>query len=380
MKKLLGLLVHYGKISCFFKEIFLTRHFSRSLGLALLPLLFATPIMAAEELHMFNWNDYISEEVVTQFEKTYNCKVSQDYYSGTEEMMAKLLAGASGYDLVIPSQNAVQDLIKQNFLEKLDKAALPNIKNQDPGFLNRSYDPGNLYSLPYAYTTTLIGFNEQRLKEQGIEPTSWALLFDPKTLEKIKGKVTVMDDTDELFGAALKYLGYSVNDTDENHLRQAQEVIMKAKPYWTAFNSSSYIKELTVGNIWVAHGYSSDMVQARNDALEAKRDFTVNFILPKEGAVLALDNMVIPKAAKNKKLALQFIDFLMDGKNAAGLSNDVGAGNPNGAALPFINPELKQLTAIFPDQKTLATLETLETKDAKVRRLKNKLWTELKLQ
>ncbi len=348
--------------------------------LALLPLFFATPIRAAEELHMFNWNDYISEEVVAQFEKTYNCKVSQDYYSGTEEMMAKLLAGASGYDIVIPSQNAVQDLIKQNFLEKLDKAALPNIKNQDPGFLNRSYDPGNVYSLPYAYTTTLVGFNEQRLKEQGIEPTNWAVIFDPTVLEKIKGKVTVMDDTDELFGAALKFLGYSVNDTDEKHLREAQEVIKKAKPYWTAFNSSSYIKELTVGNIWVAHGYSSDMVQARNDALEAKRDFTVNFILPKEGAVLALDNMVIPKAAKNKKLALQFINFLMDGKNAAGLSNDVGAGNPNSAALPFINPELKQLTAIFPDQATLATLETLETKDAKVRRLKNKLWTELKLQ
>ena len=347
--------------------------------LVLLALLLATPAFAAEELHIFNWNDYMSEEVVAGFEKTCNCKVVQDYYSGTEEMMAKILAGASGYDLVVPTQNAVQALIKQGFLEKLDKSTLTNIKNQDPAFLNRSYDPGNVYSLPYAYTTTVIGFNEQRLQKQGIEPTGWALIFDPLVLEKIKGKVTVMDDADELFGAALKYLGYSVNDTDEKHLLEAQQVIMKAKPYWAAFNSSSYIKELTVGNIWVAHGYSSDMVQARNDALEAKRDFTVNFILPKEGAVLALDNMVIPKAAKNKKLALQYIDFLMDGKNAAGLSNDVGAGNPNAAALPFINPELKELTAIFPDQKVLATLETLEATSAKVRRLKNRLWTEIKV-
>ncbi|MDD3816020.1 MAG: spermidine/putrescine ABC transporter substrate-binding protein [Desulfocapsaceae bacterium] len=347
--------------------------------LGLLLLLLATPVFAGEELHIFNWNDYMSEEVVAGFEKNCNCKVVQDYYSGTEEMMAKLLAGASGYDLVVPTQNAVQALIQQGFLEKLDKGALPNIKNLDPGFLNRSYDPGNVYSLPYAYTTTLIGFNEHRLQEQGIKPISWAVIFDPQILEKIKGKVTVMDDADELFGAALKYLGYSVNDVDEKHLREAQQVIMKAKPYWAAFNSSSYIKELTVGSVWVAHGYSSDMVQARNDALEAKRDFTVNFILPKEGAVLALDNVVIPKEAKNKKLALQFIDFLMDGKNAAGLSNDVGAGNPNAAALPFINPELKQLTAIFPDQKVLATLETLEATSAKVRRLKNKLWTEIKL-
>ena len=181
--------------------------------LGLLVLLLASPVFAGEELHIFNWNDYMSEEVVAGFEKSCNCKVVQDYYSGTEEMMAKLQAGASGYDLVIPTQNAVQALIQQGFLEKLDKGALANIKNQDPGFLNRSYDPGNVYSLPYAYTTTLIGFNVQRLKEQGIEPTGWALIFDPQVLEKIKGKVTVMDDADELFGAALKYLGYSVNDT-----------------------------------------------------------------------------------------------------------------------------------------------------------------------
>ncbi len=334
---------------------------------------------AGEQLHLFNWNDYISEETVAAFEKSCNCQVVQDYYSSTEEMMAKLQAGASGYDVVIPTQNAVQALIKQGTLEPLDKKALPNFKNQTTLFLSRSYDPGNAYSVPYAFTTTLIGYNEKRLAAAGITADDWSVIFDPKILAKIRGKVTVMDDAEELFGAALKYLGYSINDRDEKHLREAQKLIMAAKPYWAAFNSSSYIKELTVGNIWVAHGYSSDMVQARADAKAAGRDFNVNFVLPKQGAVLALDNMVIPKSAKHKKLAHQFIDFMMDGKNAAGLTNDIGAGNPNAAAAAFIKPEIKKLTAIFPDKAAMATMETLEASSAKDRRLLNKLWTEIKI-
>lgn len=334
---------------------------------------------AGTQLHLFNWNDYISEETVAAFEKSCNCQVVQDYYSSTEEMMAKLQAGASGYDVVIPTQNAVQALIKQGALEPLDKKALPNFKNEDAGFLNRSYDPGNAYSAPYAFTTTLIGYNEKRLAAAGVTADDWSVIFDPKVLEKIRGKVTVMDDAEELFGAALKYLGYSANDRDEKHLREAQKVIMTAKPYWAAFNSSSYIKELTVGNIWVAHGYSSDMVQARADAKAAGRDFSVNFVLPKQGAVLALDNMVIPKSSKNKKLAHQFIDFMMDGKNAAGLTNDIGAGNPNAAAAAFIKPEIKKLAAIFPDKAAMAKLETLEATSAKERRMLNKLWTEIKI-
>jgi len=334
---------------------------------------------AAGQLHLFNWNDYIAEDTVTAFEKSCGCELVQDYYSSTEEMMAKLLAGASGYDVVVPTQNAVQALIKQDFLQGLDKSQLPNFKNTDPGFLNRSYDPGNVYSVPYAFTTTLIGYNEQQLAKLGITPDDWSVIFDPSVLEKLKGKVTVMDDAEELFGAALKYLGYSVNDRDEKHLREAQQVIMKAKPYWAAFNSSSYIKELTVGNIWVAHGYSSDMVQARADAQAAARDFSINFVLPKQGAVLALDNMVIPKDSKNKALAYQFINFMLDGKNAASLTNEIGAGNPNAAAAEFIDAEIKQQKAIFPDAATLVKLETIDATDAKQRRLLNKLWTEIKI-
>lgn len=335
--------------------------------------------MAVEQLHLFIWNDYIAKQTVEDFEKSCNCKLVQGYFTSTEEMMAKLLAGASGYDVVVPTQNAVQALAKQGFLSALDKGKLANFKNSDPAFLKRSYDPANTFSVPYAFTTSLIGYNEQQLKKLGISPDNWSTIFDPKVLEKLRGKITVLDDADELFAAALKYLGYSVNDRDEKHLRQAQQVIIKAKPYWAAFNSSSYIKELAVGNIWVAHGYSSDMVQAKNDAKAAGRNFSIGYALPKQGAVLALDNMVIPKDSKNKALAHQFINFMLDGKNAAALTNEMGAGNPNRAAAKFINAEIKQQKAIFPDAATLTRLETIEATDARQRRLLSKLWTEIKI-
>ncbi len=335
--------------------------------------------MAEKALNLFNWNDYIAEETVARFEALCGCKVVQDYFSATEEMMAKLLAGGGDYDVVIPTQNAVEALVKQGFLLPLDKTKLSNIGNSAAGYMNKAYDPGNIYSLPYAFTTTLIGYNENKIAELGIDPADWSIIFDPTVLAKIKGKVTVMDDAEELFGAALKYLGYSINDNNEKHLKEAQAVILKAKPYWAAFNSSSYIKELTVGNIWVAHGYSSDMFQARADAADAGRDFSVNFVLPTQGAVLALDNMVIPKKARDPELAHMFINFMMDPQNAAELTTIVGTGNPNAAATPFIDEDILKITAIFPTPELQAKLETVSARNAKERRLVNKLWTEIKV-
>ena len=189
----------------------------------------------------------------------------------------------------------------------------------------------------------------------------------------------MMDDSEELIAATLKYLGYSVNDTNEQHLKEAQVVILKAKPYWAAFNSSSYIKELTVGNIWVAHGYSSDMFQARSDANEANRPFNIGFVLPQQGAVLALDNMVIPKKARSPELAHQFINFMMAPENAAELSNIIGTGNPNAAAKPLIEPEILAINAIFPSDEQLATLETITARNSKERRFTSRLWTEIKV-
>jgi putative spermidine/putrescine transport system substrate-binding protein/spermidine/putrescine transport system substrate-binding protein len=296
-------------------------------------------------------------------------------------MLAKLAAGAKGYDIVVPTGFAVQTLIGQKGAAPLDKAQLSNLKNINPGYMGGFFDKTNTYSVPYAFTTTVLGYNETQLQKAGVldKANSWALIFDPAVVSKIKGKVTVLDSQRELMAAALMYLGYPANETDPAKWKQAQQVILKAKPYWAAFNNQSYIKELTVGNAWVSLGYSNDLFQAQQDALKAKRPFKLNFSLQQEGNTLSMDNLVILKDAPRKDLAHKFINFMLDGKNAAELTNEVGAGNPNQAAMPNVKPEITKLSAIFPSKEALPKLQQLQDLNGKQRRELNKLWSEIKL-
>jgi spermidine/putrescine transport system substrate-binding protein len=341
-------------------------------------LLLVTPALAKDEFHLYNWNNYIAPETIKRFEDFCKCEVVQTYYSDNEELLAKLAAGAKGYDVLVPTSNAVEALIKGKQLKPLDKSQLPNLKNIDPRYLNTPFDPGNKYSVPYAMSTTIIGYNDQKIKELGLPTDTWTVIFEPKYLEKVKGRVTVLDSANELFAAALKYLGYSANDVDEKHWKEAADVIKKAKPYWAAFNASSYIKELTVGNIWLVHGYSNDIFQANLDAQAAKRPFRILQGMPKEGAVLAVDNMVIHKDAPRPDLAHKFMNFMLEGKNSAELTNLIGSGNPNLDAIKYIKPEILKNPAIFPDKAVEAKLEQLKELTAAQRRLRNRMWTEIK--
>jgi spermidine/putrescine transport system substrate-binding protein len=340
--------------------------------------LVAAPAAAKDEFHLYNWNNYIAKETIDRFEDFCKCAVVQTYYSDNEELLAKLAAGAKGYDVLVPTSNAVEALIKGKQLKPLDKSQLPNLKNIEPRYLNTPFDPGNNYSVPYAMSTTIIGYNDQKMKELGLPTDTWAVIFDPKYLEKVKRRVTVLDSSSELFAAALKHLGYSANDVDEKHWKEAANVIKKAKPYWAAFNASSYIKELTVGNIWLVHGYSNDIFQANLDAQAAKRSFHILQGMPKEGAVLAVDNMVIHKDAPRPDLAHKFMNFMLEGKNSAELTNLIGSGNPNLDAVKYIKPELLKNPAIFPDKAVAAKLEQLKELTAAQRRLRNRMWTEIK--
>jgi spermidine/putrescine transport system substrate-binding protein len=332
----------------------------------------------AKELHLFNWNDYIAPETVERFQQSCKCKVVQTYYSDNEELVAKLAAGAKGYDVLVPTSNYVAGMAKAGWIQPLDHGKLPNLKNVLPQYRGGAYDPGNKYSAPYAMSITLIGYNEAKIKELGVPVDSWAAVFDPKIVSKLNKRVTVLDSQAEVFAAALKYLGHSVNDRDPKHWEQAKQVILKAKPYWAAFNASSYIKELASGNIWLVHGYSNDIFQADKGAQEAKQNFRIRHSLPKEGAVLALDVMVLAKGAPHPELAHQFINFMLEGRNSADLTNMIGSGNPNQAALQYIKPEIKTNKAVFADEKSVKTLEQLKDLTPKQRQLMNRMWTEIK--
>jgi spermidine/putrescine transport system substrate-binding protein len=334
---------------------------------------------AEDVLYLYIWNTYLSEDTVRRFETHCRCRLSQDFYSDNEEMLAKLEAGAIGYDLIVPTGNAVEALLRKRALRPLEKTKLPNLKNLKAAFRDPWYDPGLDYSVPYATTVTLLGYNATRLAELGLPTDTWALIFEPRYLEKLKGKVTVLNSQRELMGAAMKYLGYSVQESDPARWDEAKRLILRAKPYWAAFSNSTYIKDLAIGTLWVAHGYSSDMYRAQQDALDAKRPFTLAFRTPKEGAVLAVDGFVLHRSGRRPDLAHQFINFMLDGANAADVSNLVGAGNPNAAAMPYISREIAGNPGIFPPADDLSRLEMLRDFDPRTRRFLARMWTEIKV-
>ena len=347
--------------------------------LAALACVLARSAAAEDVLHLYNWNNYVSEETLARFEAACRCRVKQDYYSDNEEMLAKLEAGAAGYDLLVPTGNAVESLIRRGALRPIDKARLANLGNLKPEYRDPWYDPGGKYAVPYATSITLLGYNREKLRELGLPTDTWALIFDPAHLAKLKGRVTVLNSQRELLGAAMRYLGHSVQERDSARWAEAKAVILRAKPYWAAFSNSTYIKDLAIGNIWVAHGYSNDMFRAREDARAARRPFTIGFTTPKEGAVLAVDGFVLHKSGRRPDLAHRFIDFMLEGRNAADVSNLIGAGNPNAAAMPFVRPEIAAEPAIFPPAADLERLEMLRDFDPALRRTLSRLWTEIKV-
>ncbi len=286
------------------------------------------------DLNFYNWSEYIDPDLITAFEEEYGVDVVETFFESNEAMLAQVQGGIS-YDLVVPSDYMVSIMIEEGLLVELNKDAIPNFSNMDPAFTSQPYDDGANYSIAYQYGTTGLGVNVSLVGEDF--PVSWALLFDPELTSTFPGGVSVLNDPRETMGAALMYLGYSLNDTDPDHLAEAEAVIAEAKDNITAFDSDQYDEVLAAGEVAVAHGYSGNMIVSIGEA-DNPTDFV--YILPEEGATLWIDNMAIPTNAKSVCTAHTFIDFLLDAENGAALTNWNYYGSPNAAAVPFLDEEV----------------------------------------
>jgi len=327
----------------------------------------------ADELYVFNWADYIDEELITMYEEETGVDVIYDTYDSNEDLLAKLQAGAAGYDVIFPSDYMIAQMIDLDLLVELDKANIPNFDyiaefNTDP-----AYDPGNQFSVPYFWGTTGLAYNASAVDPP---PDSWAVIFDPEVACQYEaGGINVLDDERELIGAALRYLGYSVNDTDEAHLNEARDLILAAKPCWKTFDSSGYIDNLLIpGEVVLGHAWNGDVFAAA----EENEDWA--YIMPKEGGVIWQDNMAVPKSSTRKATAEHFINWLLNPEVNGQNTNYVYYASPNEAAKEFIDPEILEDPAIYLDDETISRLEWIEPLSTEDLFKWDRVWTEIKAQ
>lgn len=325
------------------------------------------PEPAAKKVNVYIWTNYLPGDVIADFERETGIEVNVDTYDSNEAILDKLQSGVADYDVVVPSDYMVKILIPQGLLAEIDQSRLPNLKNLDPRFLNQKYDPGNRHSLPYLWGTTGIGYDKSKIKEP---IDSWAALFD----ERHAGRILMLDDTREAFGAALKLLGKSINETDPAVLRQAAEMLKKQKRLVRTYNSSDFANLLAAGDVDVAHGFNGEMAEAV-DAAPGR----LAYVVPKEGGTLWVDNLAIPKTARNVDAAYVFLDFVMRPGIAARIVNDVHYAGANMAAFERIDEKIRTNPAIYPPQEVLDRCELIEDL-GETTTLLDELWTEIKAQ
>jgi spermidine/putrescine-binding protein len=303
------------------------------------------------DISLYNWSEYIDPALISGFQDQYGVTVTEDFYESNEALLAKMQAGDQ-YDVIVPSDYMVGIMIENDLLSEMNETAVPNLENLAPRFRELPYDPGPNYSAAYQYGTTGLGVNKAIVGED-FDP-SWALIFDPSLTENFPGGVSVLNDPREAMGAALKYLGYSLNDTDLDHLQQASDLIAEAKSGIATFDSDQYDEALANGEVAVSHGYSGNMIIGFADAPNPD-DF--EYIIPKEGATLWIDNMAVPANAAHPCTAFTFINYILDAENGATLTNWNYYGSPNAASEEFIEPEVTDFYAATEDAGGLEVIE-----------------------
>ncbi len=338
----------------------------------------------AEEVRVYNWSDYIDEELLTKFEEETGLDLIYDVFDSNEVLETKMLAGGSGYDVVVPSGTFLQRQIQAGAFQKLDKSKLPNLANMWDVVSARTdqYDPNGDYSINYMWGTTGIGVNVGKVTEllgEDAPMNSLELVFNPANMEKLaECGVHFLDAPAEMIPAALKYIGEDPNSHDPDVIAKAEDVFMAVRPYIQKFHSSEYINALANGDICVAVGWSGDILQARDRAWEADNGVEIAYNAATEGAQMWFDQMAIPTDAPNPDGAHVFLNFIMDAHNMADASNYVYYANGNLASQEFLVEDVIGDPAIYPDEATLDNLFTTTPYDAKVQRVVTRLWTKIK--
>jgi len=340
----------------------------------------------AEErvVNFYNWSNYMAPDVLEAFTKETGIKVVYDTFDANETLETRLLAGKSGYDVVVPTAYFLQRQITAHIFQKLDKSKLPNLANAWPMVTQRlaTYDPGNLYAANYMWGTTGIGYNVktvQKILGPDAKIDSWDIVFKPENLAKFRDcGVHMLDSADDIFPAALSYLKLDPNSTKQADLEKAADLVSKVRPYVRKFHSSEYLNALATGEICLVVGWSGDVMQARARAAEAKGNVEIGYTIPKEGAQMFFDNLAIPADAQHVAEAYELINYLYRPEVAAKNSDFLSYANGNLASQKLVDPKILNDKNIYPDDATLAKLFVITARDPATQRIINRLWTKVK--
>ena len=343
-----------------------------------------TGAVAAQErvVHVYNWSDYIDPKVLTDFTKETGVKVVYDTYDSNETLETKLLAGKTGYDVVVPSAPFMKRQIQAGVYQKLDRAKLPNSKGLSPEVMARmaAYDPGNQYAVNYMWYATGVAFNVQKAQQVYGRPIdSWDVIFKPENLKRFADcGVYLLDSPDDVLSASLRFLGLNPDSKKADEIRRAADGVIKIKPSVKKFHSSEYINALANGDICLALAWAGDSFQARNRAREANNGVDVDFIIPKEGALMSMDALAILKDAPHVAEAYAFVDYMMRPEVAARNTNVTNYANSIPASKPFIDKSVLENKAIYPTEEVMQRLFTVSSNDIAVQKIITREWTRVK--
>ena len=362
--------------------------FSVATAFAATALLWSVPAAAQEEekvLNVYNWSDYIADDTLKNFEKETGIKVRYDNFDTNEILHAKLVAGKTGYDIVVPSSYWAKVQADGGLLRKLDKSQLPNLKNLDPSVQAQlaKLDPGNEYMVNWLWGFTTVGINVDKVKAAlgglPMPDNAWDLVFKPEYMSKLKScGVSFLDSATEIIPAALHYLGKPAYSKNQADYAGVAPLLKSVRPYVTLFSSSGYINDMANGSVCVALGWSGDVNIAKQRAIEGKTGQKLEALIPKTGGILFFDTMVIPADAAHPGNAHKFINYIMRPEVHASLTNKVFYANPNKESRKFVKPEVASNPSVFLSDADLAKMQAPEALSNDTRRTMTRLYTSFK--